>query len=208
MKVTTLIVGPLFTNCYIVSSGTEAAIIDPGGDAGRIIRAVETGGFDVDTILLTHGHYDHVEALEKVQGRFKDAKLLYHKGDFDIREDIVAETALFGFEGILIPKADRFLEHGSKVTLGKEWLEVLHTPGHTPGSITFLDRDGGRAIVGDTLFAQGIGRTDLAGGDSALLIRTIKERLYTLDKGTEVLPGHGPATTVGNEKRFNMWVRG
>lgn len=208
MKVTTLVVGPLFTNCYIVSAGNEAAIIDPGGDSGRIIRAVEGEGLDVENILLTHGHYDHVEALEKVQGRFKDANLLYHKGDFDIREDIVTETALFGFEGILLPKADRFLADGAKVTLGKEWLEVLHTPGHTPGSITFLDRNGARAIVGDTLFAQGIGRTDLAGGDSALLIKSIRERLYTLDRDTEVLPGHGPATTVGSEKRFNMWVRG
>jgi glyoxylase-like metal-dependent hydrolase (beta-lactamase superfamily II) len=184
MILQTLTVGLIQTNCYIVGceQTKEGVIIDPGGHPERILRAVREAGLRVRYVLNTHCHFDHMAA----------------------NAEVVA--AWFGVPVSPSPPPDLELVDGQTLEVGMLRLQVLHTPGHSPGSVTFYLPDQGVAFDGDVLFAMGVGRTDLPGGDWDTLMRSIGEVLFALPDETVLYPGHGPKTTVGQEKRFNPWL--
>ncbi len=205
MKVRILPVGPLFANCYILTCEEikEAVIIDPGGDADYILREVKRLRVDVKAVINTHGHVDHIAADEPVI-KATGAKLMIHEDDAAMLKSPARNLSLLG--GVPLPplKADRLLQDGDTVAFGSEALEVIHTPGHTPGGICLLADD--IVFTGDTLFAKGIGRTDFPGGSYETLLRSIRERLLTLPDDTRVYPGHGPPTTIGQERLGNPYL--
>lgn len=206
LQVEPLIVGPLFSNCYIIYDDKEkqGAVIDPGDDADNILDAVKELGIKINYILATHGHFDHVGAVAPLRKELK-AEFLAHKGDFFFLEDGENAARRWGVDIEQPPKPDRFIEDGDKIKVGKFELEVIHTPGHSPGGVSFLyDR---MLFGGDTLFQGSIGRTDFRKGSFEDLAKSIKTRLYNLPDDTIVYTGHGPNTTIGSEKRHNPFVR-
>jgi len=206
LQVEPLIVGPLFSNCYIVwdDSVKQGVIIDPGDDADVILKKVKELDIEIKYILATHGHFDHVGAVAPLR-RELNVEFLAHKNDFFFIEDGENSARRWGVDIEQPPKPDRFIEDGDKIKVGGFELEVLHTPGHSPGGVSFLyDR---MVFGGDTLFQGSIGRTDFRKGSFEDLSKSIKTRLYTLPDDTIVYTGHGPITTIGDEKRFNAFVR-
>ena len=206
LQVEPLIVGPLFSNCYIIYDDKEkqGAVIDPGDDADNILGAVKELGIKINYILATHGHFDHVGAVAPLRKELK-AEFLAHKGDFFFLEDGENAARRWGVDIEQPPKPDRFIEDGDKIKVGKFELEVIHTPGHSPGGVNFLyDR---MLFGGDTLFQGSIGRTDFRKGSFEDLAKSIRTRLYNLPDDTIVYTGHGPNTTIGSEKRHNPFVR-
>jgi hydroxyacylglutathione hydrolase len=206
MRVTRLVLGPLETNCWIVSDdcGGPAIVIDPADDVARIVS--ELGPRGVAAVVLTHGHFDHIGAVKALLVQ-SGAPLLVHAED---AESITTATgsggAAWGFD-VSSPPADRLLHDGDVVDAGDLRLRVLHTPGHTPGGICLFG-DGSenqppQLFSGDTLFAGSVGRTDFPGGDGRALSRSVASMLAPLAPGTVVHPGHGPDTTIGRERRLN-----
>ncbi|MGQ9682574.1 MAG: MBL fold metallo-hydrolase [Anaerolineae bacterium] len=208
LRVLVLSVGPLQTNCYIArcDQGHDAVIIDAAGDADVILRAVREQRLAVRLIVCTHAHFDHVGANEAVRAA-TGAPIAIHRLD---AAALTQPVQLFGFSlgGPPSPPADRLLEDGEVLTVGACTLQVLHTPGHTPGGISLYNAEAGIVFSGDALFCQGIGRTDLPGGDPDTLLRSIRQRLLTLPPETMVYPGHGPATTIGAERDCNPFLLG
>lgn len=200
-----LVVGPLQVNCFILADEKtkEAVVIDPGDDAGDILKVIREKGLTVRYLVNTHGHFDHVganRALKEATG----ALLLIHEGDAPVMASAPLQSSAFGMEEISSPPADRFVKHGDVITAGEVKLKVLHTPGHSPGGISLLED--GMVFTGDALFAGSIGRTDLPGGDLLTLLRAIKTNLMTLPDDTRVFCGHGPASTIGEERRENPFL--
>jgi len=200
-----LVVGPLMANCFIFGceETKEAVVIDPGGDADRILLSLADSGLKVKYIINTHGHFDHVAA----NGKIKDATgadILIHPLDASMLGSLSTNAALFGISVENSPPCDQTIEEGDTVSFGKITLKVLHTPGHTPGGISlYTDKI---VFVGDTLFAGSIGRTDFPGGNFNTLISSIRTKLFKMDDDVRVLSGHGPETSIGSEKRFNPFV--
>lgn len=200
-----LVVGPLMANCFIFGceETKEAVVIDPGGDADRILRSLADSELKVKYIINTHGHFDHVSA----NGTIKDATgadILIHPLDAPMLGMLSSNAAVFGISVENSPPCDQTIEEGDTVSFGKITLKVIHTPGHTPGGISlYTDKI---VFVGDTLFAGSIGRTDFPGGDFNTLISSIKTKLFKMDDDMRVLSGHGPETSIGSEKRFNPFV--
>ena len=206
MKIIQLEVGSLGTNCYIAycENTKNAVIIDPGGDAAKILAAVSREGLLVEAIINTHGHADHVLANVKVQ-EATDAPIWIHSADADMLGSGSRNLSAFLGGATSCGKADRLLTDGEVLPIGDFSLTVLHTPGHTPGGISLLfDKT---VFVGDTLFAESIGRTDFPGGSYSQLINSIKTKLMTLDDEVKAYPGHGPATTIGWERRQNPFIQ-
>jgi len=203
MKIQTLVVGQLGVNCYLVidEPTNSAAIIDPGDDPGEIEAAVRAAGVEVKHILFTHGHPDHIFAAGELQQNI-DVDALVHEADvsqFGAYPDLVM---MFYDAGRYIePRLGRFLNDGDVIKLGETELKVVHTPGHTPGGLCFVS--GKVAFTGDTLFARGVGRTDLLGGSFDQLTFSIHSKLLTLPDDTVIYPGHGPSSTIGTEKSEN-----
>jgi len=200
-----LCVGPLQVNCYILADEKtkDAMIIDPGDDAGDILRVIKENGFKVRYIVLTHAHFDHTGAnkdLKEVTG----AEILMHQDDRRLLESAANQGSMFGMRSSASPPADRYVKHGEVITTGEVSLKVLHTPGHSPGGICLLGQ--GLVFTGDALFAGSIGRTDLPGGDFQALIRSIKMNLMTLPDDTKVYSGHGPSSTIGFERNENPFL--
>ncbi len=189
LTIQTLLVGVLGTNCYLVSDpeSREMLVIDPGAEAERILAAIRAGGVKVAAIVNTHGHWDHIGANGEVK-EATGAPLLIHEAD----------------AGITSPPADRLLHGEEELPLGRFKLRVIHTPGHSPGSICLYLP--GVLFSGDTLFAESVGRTDLPGGSLSQLVSSIREKLFVLPDETVVHPGHGPSTTVGEERSLNPYV--
>jgi len=203
-EVHTLVVGQLQTNCYILKSGNEAIIVDPGDEPERILKFINGISVTQRRIVATHTHFDHVLGVDGIRKATK-APFLIHQDDLPMLESMQSRVRQFmGFEVPPPPKVDGYLEDGEFLNLGDETIRILHTPGHSPGSIS-LSGDG-YVLTGDALFNQSIGRTDLPGGDLETLIRSIRERLFKLDDETIVYPGHGPETTIGDEKLANPFV--
>lgn len=201
--------GPFETNCYVVTAkgSSECWIIDPGLDPGEMIEAVRGRGLRPVAIILTHAHLDHVAGVGEVLRAFPGLPIIGHESERDWPGDPNLNlSAGYGIP-IAVPGATRFIGDGEELRLGDEVWRVIHTPGHSPGGITLYHAAAGAAIVGDTLFAGSIGRSDFPGSDEATLHAAIRERLYTLPESTVVLPGHGPTTTIGREKRSNPFVR-
>ena len=203
--------GAFECNCTIVACGDtkDAVVIDPGGEVERIAEIVGHYDLTVRAIIHTHAHLDHIYCTRDVKQAHGGAICL-HEGDAFLYDGFAVQAAMFGWQPRPTLPVDRWIVHGDRVDLGNRGLSVIHTPGHTPGSVCFelVDPDAGRLLfAGDTLFKRSVGRTDLPGGDRAALARSIKDRLYTLDLDTVVIPGHGPTTTLGDEARGNPFVR-
>jgi len=200
-----LTVGLIQTNCYIIGDERtgQGAIIDPGGDAADIMNAVRELGLDIVYVIDTHAHFDHTFANADVLAE-TDAKLVLHRDEAPILAQ-GGGAATFGMSGVSSPPADLYLDEGDTITVGDIQLQVLHTPGHTPGSISLYNEDEGILFSGDLLFHQGVGRTDLPGGDYTTIIRSL-ERVLDLPEDTIVYSGHGPETTIGDEKTGNPFI--
>ena len=203
-KIHTLVVGQLQTNCYIVQSETNAIVVDPGAEPERIHRFVKDIGVTPSTILATHCHFDHVLGVDKLKTSLK-IPFQIHRNDLEILQSMQARTRRFmGLDVPPPPKVDSYIDEGDAIGLGREEIRVLRTPGHSPGSVSLYSE--GFVLTGDALFNQSIGRTDLPGGDLDTLLNSIREKLFTLDESTVVYPGHGPETSIGDEKLANPFV--
>ncbi len=203
MIIRTLVVGPFGSNCYIVGSeqSKEGIIIDPGEEAEAILANVKKMGLKIILIVLTHGHLDHMLALKKVKDALK-CDFAIHEGDANGLDKIPSMIlGMFSLSRFNPPAPDRLLKETDTIDIGEVHLKVLHTPGHSLGGICLLGD--GVVFSGDTLFNYGIGRTDLPGGDYAQLMCSIKDKLMALPNETRVLPGHGPETTIGDERLHN-----
>lgn len=202
MILKTLMVGELSANCYIIGCPDTkvGAVIDPGGDANHILDNATKLGLRIEYIINTHGHIDHIGANAKVK-EATGAQLIIHSKDASMLTDPSLSLASFlGTKVELIP-ADRLVEDQDIIKLGNLALKVLHTPGHTPGGMCLQVAD--KIFTGDTLFAGSIGRTDFPGGDYDTLINSIKSKLLGYPEETIVYPGHGPTSSIGEEKRNN-----
>jgi glyoxylase-like metal-dependent hydrolase (beta-lactamase superfamily II) len=200
-----LIVGPLETNCYLVYSqdSSECAVVDPGAEADRIFQLIAQKNLKPALILNTHGHIDHIGANKDVKEKY-NIPLYIHSADGPMLENVQqSEMAIF-LGAMDSPSPDHFLHDGDKIKIGKSFLKVIHTPGHSPGSVSFLGD--GFLLSGDTLFFGGVGRTDLPGGSWKEMESSIKNKILTMPDEMKVLPGHGPFTTVGQEKRANPFI--
>lgn len=205
MIIKELAVGPLMANCFIAGceDTKEAVVIDPGGEADRILLSLAESELKVKYIINTHGHFDHVSANGKMK-EATGADLLIHPLDAPMLGMLSSNAAVFGISVANSPSCDRTIEEGETVSFGNFTFNVIHTPGHTPGGISLYSD--GIIFVGDTLFAGSIGRTDFPGGDFDTLIASIKTKLFKLEDDVRVLSGHGPETSIGREKRFNPFV--
>jgi hydroxyacylglutathione hydrolase len=204
-------VGPIQANCVLLgdrAAGT-LAVIDPGDEAERILDRARASGLEVGMVLHTHGHVDHAAGTaDLVRSLGRPVPVGLHRAELELYHMLPVQAAMFGLQAVQPPEPDLWLEHGLRLPLGALTLEVRHTPGHSPGGVSFLVHGGPQAVVvvGDVLFAGSIGRTDLWGGSLPLLERSIREQLYTLPDATRVICGHGPDTTIGEEKRSNPFV--
>ena len=198
MEVKVLQVGPIGTNCYILEDekARAAAIIDPGDEAGRILQVIEDDGVDVKYILLTHGHYDHTTAVPQLHKALPQAEIYIHRADAN-----GAGSQLFPLAG-QIPDL-KFYDEGDTLALGDMTIQVLHTPGHSPGSVTLKVED--VLFTGDTLFAGSCGRTDLRGGSYEQIMQSLK-RLGELKGDFHVCPGHEATSTLERERRSNPFL--
>lgn len=197
--------GPLGTNCYIVYDDNNALIIDPGGQANQIISFLQENNLSAQAILLTHAHFDHIGGVDSLRNDLElDVYLHYNEAEW-LENPHLNRSAAFVGEAIVTKQAEHMLKPGV-LQVGSFTFEVLHTPGHSPGSVSFLFDKDEFVISGDVLFQQGIGRTDLPGGNMGQLQSSIRNHLYQLDDSYIVYPGHGPSTTVKDEKRNNPFV--
>lgn len=202
-----LVVGALQTGCYLVGCEhtRQGVLIDPGGDPERILDAINELNLQITLIVLTHFHFDHILAVEPVRSE-TGASLAIHHAEASYLSD---PPALFQFLSPGVPQrivADRLLHDGDRFEVGDLTVEVLHTPGHSPGGISLWIAEERVVFSGDALFRAGIGRTDFPGSSYEVLMRSIRERLFSLPDDTTVYPGHGPPTTIGYERRTNPWV--
>ncbi len=205
-QVVTLTNGGFAENCYLVADAGrgEAAIVDPGEEV-RLFRArLRHEGWTLRAIWLTHAHVDHVAGVAALREE-AGLPIFLHPADRALYERLPVQAAQFGLDLAVPPPPDHELADGSSVSVGAFAFQVVHTPGHSPGGVCFVGH--GLALVGDALFAGSIGRTDLPGGDLKTLLASIHERLLVLPDETVVLSGHGPATTIGAEKKNNPFVR-
>ena len=204
----TFSVPPLGCNCSIIGDPVtrQAIVVDPGGAPELILREVQVLGLTVTRILHTHAHFDHFLA-SGVMKRATAATLCLHKDDRELWEMLEVQCQAFGVSYTPVPSPDYWLTDEEKLQVGEFTAVALHTPGHTPGSMSFHFPEGNVVLAGDTLFRGSIGRTDLWGGDFDTIERSIRERLYTLDESTLVVTGHGPETEIGREKASNQFIR-
>jgi glyoxylase-like metal-dependent hydrolase (beta-lactamase superfamily II) len=211
MLLKTFPVGPLQCNCSILgdeATGT-AVVVDPGDDAAAIAGLLAESGLTVTHVVHTHAHVDHIGGSADLHARCGGRNWL-HKGDQFLLENLEMQCGMIGMP---VPEAvvvDAWLEEGTRIEIGSDRIETLHTPGHTPGSCSFVLQADGKQVLfaGDTLFAGSIGRTDLWGGDTELIMESLKGKLMDLDDDTEVVTGHGPGTTIGHERRANPFLTG
>jgi glyoxylase-like metal-dependent hydrolase (beta-lactamase superfamily II) len=184
----------------------KGAVVDPGGDLDVILGEADKHGVTLEKILLTHGHIDHAGATAQLARQRSLPIEGPHREEAFWIDQLPAQSQRFGFPPSEAFTPDRWLEHGDTVTVGNETLQVLHTPGHTPGHVAFFHAPSRVAIVGDVLFQGSIGRTDFPRGDFETLVRSIRERLWPLGNDVTFIPGHGPVSTFGRERATNPYV--
>ncbi len=208
-QVDTFVLGPLATNCYVIRDGDDGRcwIVDASFDPHPLISAIRERGLEPERIILTHAHADHISGLDMLRSAFPRTPVAVHPAEAAwLRDPVLNLSAAMG-EPIATAPADEMLEGGATLEMGGATWSVLHTPGHSPGSITLHCPAIGAAIVGDTLFRASIGRYDFPTSDGEQLFASIRDQLYALPDETTVHPGHGEATTIGAEKRTNPFVR-
>jgi len=201
-------VGMLQCNCSIFGdeSTREAIVIDPGDEIESILEILARNGLSVEAIVITHAHIDHIGGAQKLK-RATGAPVYMNAADEELRGQLDVQAAWLGVASPEAAEIDASLKDGDVLAIGAAQMHVLHTPGHTQGSICLWMPSENKLIAGDTLFRDSIGRTDLPGGDSRQILRSIHEKLLPLPAETLVFPGHGDSTTVGREKRFNPFLR-
>ncbi|MEY2620116.1 MAG: hypothetical protein RL522_3118 [Pseudomonadota bacterium] len=206
----TVPVTPFAQNCSLVwdDQTKQAAVIDPGGDLDRLLDEVERLGLKLEQIWLTHAHIDHAGGTGELARRLSLPIIGPHPGDQFWIDGLPQQSAMFGFAPAELFTPTRWLHDGDTVTLGGHTLNVRHCPGHTPGHVVFHSPELKRAFVGDVLFAGSIGRTDFPQGDHDTLIASITQRLWPMGDDTVFIPGHGPESTFGRERRTNPYVGG
>ncbi len=195
-------------NCTVLwcTETMRGAVVDPGGDLDRILDAVSQHGLDIEKILITHGHIDHAGGAAALAEKLACPIEGPHRDDDFLLRDLAAQARQFGLPDGESFVPDRWLEHGDRVAVGNVSLDVVHCPGHTPGHVIFFHSGERLAIVGDVLFKGSIGRTDFPRGDHQILLNSIKDRLWPLGDDVTFIPGHGPASTFGHERRTNPYV--
>ena len=210
MRYTIIPVTPFEQNCTIFwcEKTRQAAIIDPGGDVDRILEVLAAEQLTPAKILVTHGHIDHAGGVGAMAARTGVPIEGPHEEDRFWIDGMLQQSKMFGFPNVTSFVPDRWLKAGDKVHFGEVELDVLHCPGHTPGHIVFFHAPGRLAQVGDVLFQGSIGRTDFPRGDYDTLVKSIHERLFPLGDDVEFIPGHGPMSTFGEERRFNPFLSG
>ena len=201
-------VTPFEQNCTLLwcQHTGQAAIVDPGGDEERILAAIREEGVTPVKILLTHGHIDHVGGAAALAERLGIPVLGPHPDDVFLFDALPEQARMFGLPMAAPFRPEQWLDQGERVTLGERVLDVIHCPGHTPGHIVYYDADAGLAQVGDVLFKGAIGRTDFPRGKHRDLIDSIRNRLFPLGDAIRFIPGHGPMSTFGAERRSNPFV--
>jgi hydroxyacylglutathione hydrolase len=202
-------VGPFQENCYVIGdeSSGAGAVIDPGDEAVRIALLVEQTGLQVEQIVITHAHIDHVGAVAALVDEYSCPVLMHAEAE-PMLEQLPTQAMMMGLRFGKVPKVHRYVEDNEVLTVGGLELRSLYTPGHAPGHLAFYVEGEGMVLSGDALFAGSVGRVDLPGGSMEVLMRSIEQRLLTLPDETRVYPGHGPPTTIGEEKMNNPFVRG
>lgn len=201
-------VTPLQQNCSLVwcTVTKKAVLIDPGGEADRLLAAVEQEGVQLEKLLLTHGHLDHVGAARALAERLQLPVIGPHEADAFWLEWLPKQAEMYSMEPLEVLHPDRWLVDGEEIQVGEEVLQVLHCPGHTPGHVVFYNPTAKLLFVGDVLFQGSIGRTDFPQGDYDALIDGIREKLLPLGDEVEFVPGHGPNSTLGHERRTNPFL--
>lgn len=199
--------GPLQCNCTIIGDPVtgDAIVIDPGGDSEKIMRIIQEQGLRVRQIIHTHAHFDHFLAAGALHEQ-TGAPLCLHKEDAFLWRNLEMQCTMFGIPYAPTPEPQHWLAHEEELPVAQYAGKALFTPGHTPGSMSFLFEEAGLLIAGDTLFRGSIGRTDLWGGDFNTIQQSIRQQLFTLDENLTVITGHGPATSIGYELRNNPFV--
>lgn len=206
MEVKNFPLGPLQTNCFLLSNGKDAVAVDPGGDPKAVLDYLQQQGVQLRWILNTHFHFDHILGNKQLQEATGVPILASPEDDFLLQAQVGGGGGMLGF-----PQVDAFeyepLSPGTTEFLGQE-CQVLSTPGHTPGSLSFYFPDSGNVFSGDLIFQGSIGRTDFPGGSMETLIQSVQEQIFSLPDATAIYAGHGPATSVGDEKRMNPFFKG
>lgn len=202
-------VTPFQQNCTLLwcEATKRAVVVDPGGDLPDIERAIAEAGVSVDKIWLTHGHVDHVGGAAELKAKLAVPIEGPHRDDLFLLEHVVDSARMFGIENVANVTPDRFLDEGDRVEVGELTFDILHCPGHSPGSVVFINEAQRLAIGGDVLFAGSIGRTDLPRGDQRQLLKSIRDKLLPLPDDVTVLCGHGPTTTIGRERATNPFLQ-
>ena len=206
MLIDRVVVGLLQTNSYIVFDkySSKGVVIDAGGEPRKIMDRIREREIEIEGIYATHCHFDHILAVRELKEAL-GCKFYVHRADEEVLKRSVEDVELYlGVSSFDPPKPDGYIDDGDEIRIGRNILKVLHTPGHTPGSVSYVF-DGG-VFTGDTLFAGSIGRTDMFGGDIELLVKSVVEKLFKLPDQYVIYPGHGPTSTIGVEKKFNPYV--
>lgn len=205
MHLEIVVTGPLGVNTYILEKNGKAVVVDAGGNEEEIEEYLRSKNLSLTALLNTHGHFDHIGAIAPLMKKFS-VPFYMHQDDSFLLPQGQKVMQMYGFGDMETPAVTHGIEHGQKLDLGGIEIEVIHTPGHTPGGCCFYIKELGCVITGDTLFLESVGRTDFPYSSTQSLVDSINNRLFTLDDATVVYPGHGEESTIGHEKNLNPFM--